>query len=128
MKDTQQTRLLTLLQIRGSKGVYVYEMMAPRPEGLGIAQYNARIKELREDGYNIINTNPGHFVLQESSVVQIQQDLVDIGEKLKQLRKDWTVYKRKGDIGRMKLVEGRAKMLKSYTEDQFIKDAQQALL
>jgi hypothetical protein len=62
-QDTQKQRLLDLLRERGSQGVKVYEIMAPRPEGLGIAQYNARILELRRNGYRIINKEPGHFVL-----------------------------------------------------------------
>lgn len=60
---TQEQRILALLQSKGSDGVYVYELMTPRPNGLGIAQYNARIKGLRVKGYNIINTVPGHFLL-----------------------------------------------------------------
>jgi len=60
---SQKERILTLLQERGDEGVMVYEIMAPRPNGLGIAQYNARIKELRELGHKIINVTPGHFVL-----------------------------------------------------------------
>lgn len=60
---TQKGRILQLLKSRGTSGVKVYELIAPRPEGLGIAQYNARIKELRESGYQIINVSPGHFVL-----------------------------------------------------------------
>lgn len=69
-RPSQRERLLALLRAKGSRGVYVYEIIAPRPDGLGIAQYNTRIKELREGGndrpkYNIVNTEPGHFVLIE---------------------------------------------------------------
>lgn len=60
MKDTQCQRLLEAFEAKGE--LYVYEIMAPRPSGLGIAQYNARIKELREAGHQIINAQPGHFV------------------------------------------------------------------
>lgn len=60
---TQKEQILSLLQSRGQRGVMVYEIIAPKPNGLGIAQYNARIKDLREEGHNIINTTPGHFVL-----------------------------------------------------------------
>ncbi len=64
MKDKTQTqRILELLLDRGTAGAFVYEFMMPRPQGLGIAQYNARIKELREEGHNIENVTPGHFVL-----------------------------------------------------------------
>lgn len=60
---SQKDRLLQLLKARGQNGVKVFELIAPRPEGQGIAQYNARIKELREEGYNIVNKQPGLFVL-----------------------------------------------------------------
>jgi len=63
---TQKMRLLELLKERGEAGVYVYEIMTPRPVGLGIAQYGARILELRRQGYIIMNTEPGHFVLKEN--------------------------------------------------------------
>jgi len=62
---TQKSRLLNLLRERGGAGVYVYEIMTPRPVGLGIAQYGARILELRRQGYIIENKEPGHFVLKE---------------------------------------------------------------
>jgi len=62
-KLTQEQRILNLLRERGSRGAYVYEFMTPRPNGLGIAQYNARIYGLREKGYVIENKKPGHFVL-----------------------------------------------------------------
>jgi hypothetical protein len=39
--------------------------MTPRPKGLGIAQYNARIWKLRKIGHDIRNIKPGHFVLVE---------------------------------------------------------------
>jgi len=61
--QTQRERLLELLQARGFKGVYVYEMTNSRTGGLGIAQYNTRIHELRKNGWVINNTEPGHFVL-----------------------------------------------------------------
>ena len=60
MKLTQRQRLLEAFKERGE--LYVYEMMAPRPNGLGVAQYNSRIKELREQGHQIINKEPGHFI------------------------------------------------------------------
>ncbi len=72
---SQRERLLALLRAKGSRGVYVYEIIAPRPEGLGIAQYNTRIKELREgksgERHNIVNTEPGHFVLIEHGKKEI---------------------------------------------------------
>lgn len=61
--QTQRERLLEFLTAKGSKGAYVYELQAPRPQGLGLAQYNARIYELRRMGWNIKNIEAGHFVL-----------------------------------------------------------------
>jgi hypothetical protein len=46
----------------------VYEIMTPRPNGLGIAQYTARIHELRGKGYKIENVEPGRFVLHQEPV------------------------------------------------------------
>ena len=60
---TQEERILNLLRERGSQGAYVYEFMTPRPNGLGIAQYGARILGLRAKGYIIENVVPGHFIL-----------------------------------------------------------------
>jgi hypothetical protein len=57
--QTQHQRLLDAF--RDKTDLMVYEIMTPRPQGLGIAQYNARIKELREMGHQIINVQPGHF-------------------------------------------------------------------
>lgn len=62
-KPTQEQRILELLEERGSKGVMVWEFMLPRPQGLGIAQYNARIWSLRKKGHDIKNMKPGHFIL-----------------------------------------------------------------
>lgn len=64
---TQREQLLRLLRSRGSKGAYVYELQAPKPQGLGLAQYNARIFELRAKGFNIVNVEEGHFVLMGES-------------------------------------------------------------
>jgi len=62
-RPTQEQRILSLLRNRGSRGVFIYEIIAPRPRGLGIAQYNARIWGLRQKGFVIDNVKPGHFVL-----------------------------------------------------------------
>ena len=64
-RPTQEQRILNLLRQKGKDGAYVYEFMTPRPNGLGIAQYNARIFGLRKKGYVIENKKPGHFVLIE---------------------------------------------------------------
>lgn len=71
--STQKERILHLLKSRGNEGVKVYELIAPRPEGLGIAQYNARIKELRQAGFPIINVSPGHFVLRGAEPARSQR-------------------------------------------------------
>lgn len=63
MRNSQKSRLFDLLLERGGRGVYVYEIMAPTPQGLGIAQYGARILELRKKGWNIVNDYIGHFIL-----------------------------------------------------------------
>ena len=70
-RPTQEKRILQLLKERGSSGAKVYELMAPKPQGLGIAQYGARIWGLRKKGYNIVNKTPGHFVLKESEPEQL---------------------------------------------------------
>ena len=67
-RPTQEQRILKLLRERGEHGVRVWELMAPRPQGLGIAQYNARIFGLRKRGYNITNKEPGHFILEKDIV------------------------------------------------------------
>ena len=78
--DTQQGRLLKLLKERGNNGVYVYEIMTPRPNGCGISQYGARILELREQGHNIVNKKPGLFVLEVPEKVdweKMRQEAID---------------------------------------------------
>lgn len=65
MKLTQRDRLLKAFQEKGE--LYVYEIMTPRPNGLGISQYGARILELREQGHQIINAQPGHFVYKKDT-------------------------------------------------------------
>lgn len=65
-KPTQEEKILDLLRQRGDAGVFVWELMTPiNRGGLGIAQYNARIKGLRDKGFTIDNVKPGHFVLVE---------------------------------------------------------------
>ena len=66
---TQEGRILKLLRERGSRGVFVYEITNSKPEGLGIAQYNARIYGLRDKGFDIKNVVPGHFVLHEEKKI-----------------------------------------------------------
>lgn len=67
-KPTQEQRILELLRERGSAGIYVYEIMTPRPMGgLGIAQYTARIWGLRQKGHVIKNVKKGKFVLMQDA-------------------------------------------------------------
>jgi len=60
---TQKNKILKLLKQRGEKGAMVYEFMMPKPQGLGIAQYNARIYDLRREGYTIDSDGKGKFIL-----------------------------------------------------------------
>ena len=64
---SQRQDILDLLTERGQAGAYVYELNSAHPHGLGISQYGRCIKELRERGWDIINTEPGHFVLRTDS-------------------------------------------------------------
>jgi hypothetical protein len=72
MRLTQRQRLLTAFQERGE--LYVYEIMAPRPAGLGISQYGARILELRHEGHQIINKEPGHFIYKTDTAERKNMD------------------------------------------------------
>lgn len=63
-KTDQEQRILDLLRERKTIGAYVYEFTNSRPTGLGVEQYNARIWGLRDKGFKIKNTTPGHFVLE----------------------------------------------------------------
>lgn len=67
-KDTQRLRVLKRLLSQDK--VMVYELIAPRPQGEGCAQYNARLKELREDGYHIVNVTPGEFRLEKTCLAK----------------------------------------------------------
>lgn len=62
-KYTQKQKVLRLFKERGGRGVKVFDLISPKPDGLQISQYGRVIKELREEGYNIINKQPGLFVL-----------------------------------------------------------------
>lgn len=67
-KDTQRLRVLKRLLSQDK--VMVCELIAPRPQGEGCAQYNARLKELREDGYHIVNVTPGEFRLEKTCLAK----------------------------------------------------------
>jgi len=89
---TQENRIIELLKERGTQGVYVYELQAPRPIGLGIAQYNARIYGLRKKGHVIKSTTPGHFVLLDSSQSQIQASQVTTRRRKRRSEyADWSI-------------------------------------
>jgi len=82
-KLTQRERILKLLRERGEDGVKVWELIAPRPRGEGIAQYNSRIHELREGGHDIVNVEPGNFVLKEfKEEPMIDEKITDLGNQL----------------------------------------------
>jgi hypothetical protein len=99
---TQCTRLLQAFQEK--QDLMVYEIMTPRPQGLGIAQYNARIKELKEQGHPIINVKPGHFRYIRENKIQVKELLMtdtttpayqkfkEAGEALKQGKLPETKY------------------------------------
>jgi hypothetical protein len=63
---TQAGKILTRLRELGEQGVEAYELTTRKPEGLGIQQYNARVFELRQKGYIIVNNPIGHFTLEET--------------------------------------------------------------
>lgn len=86
---TQQIRLLQAFQEK--QDLMVYEIMAPRPNGLGIAQYNARIKELREQGHTIRNIEPGHFRYQlpEKPMAYGYQKFQEAGKALKGIKRQY---------------------------------------
>lgn len=79
---TQEERILKLLKERGQKGVMVYEFMMPRPAGLGIAQYSARIWGLRKKGYAITNKKPGFFVLEGPTAPEWEKMRQQVIEKI----------------------------------------------
>jgi hypothetical protein len=66
---TQAGRILELLRERGSAGIPVYELITPRSMGgQGIAQYNARVYELRQKGFNIVNKDNTFYLIEGSPV------------------------------------------------------------
>lgn len=70
---SQKDRILELLKERKERGVYAWELTHTdfmRDRGGAIMQYNARIWKLRGEGYDIVNTKPGHFVLRREEPEQ----------------------------------------------------------
>lgn len=82
--ETQWVRLLALFMERGAQGVTINEISDSRPRGLGIKQYNSRIKDLRGKGYNIVCLRAGHFELRGKS----EQEPAYTIEQLKAQRED----------------------------------------
>lgn len=127
----QRERLLELLTERGPAGIYVYEIMQPRPQGLGVAQYNARIKELREQGHHIVNTQPGHFVLKREFIEENSMHTYDLEQKLQSLRLEW---KAERDPVKKKILEARGKAVKlalaekAAGGDEYAQEAYEALV
>ena len=64
---TQKFEIIEYLVMNGS--IEVWRLIAPRPTGLGVAQYNARIKEIREclfiTGWEIENDPGKSFTLKQ---------------------------------------------------------------
>ncbi|GEM_PF-2113797 len=151
---TQQQSLLRFLKERGDRGVYVWEMLAPQPQGVGIAQYNARIYELRDQGFNIVNTEPGHFKLvhdnqsnvktshfcsTNSDLEVLQKPLIPLEEKVRVLEskiQEVTQQIENGATGKrkdrltidFKLFSTQLNLLKRCNPDQFINQLQGAFL
>lgn len=77
-KPTQCERILDLLTERGGLGVEVWEMIAPQPRGLGIAQYNARIYQLRRKGWSIISKDDKFFLMNNLQIKEENEKLLSI--------------------------------------------------
>jgi len=107
---TQHERILDLLLTRKEQGAFVYELIAPRPKGLGVAQYNARILELRRRGYAIINDEPGHFVLTSMPKTEnvTNWTLPMLESELANLRDAWMISTASGK----KKIENQAEKIK----------------
>lgn len=71
VSKNQKGRILEYMLMHNNR-VEVFRLITPRSmNGLGVAQYNARIKELREEleplGYNIKNEAGKYFEIVEES-------------------------------------------------------------
>lgn len=77
--NSQKDQILRYLMAHGS--IELWRLISPAPEGLGIAQYNARIKEIREDllsyGYRIENEKGRGFKLVRIEEVKKAPTLVE---------------------------------------------------
>lgn len=80
----QVERVYEFLKYRGKRGVYVFELTAARPYGIGVQQYNARILENRRRG-RVIHNKPGFFWIEEPGQ-EVGTDLVADSENWKEMR------------------------------------------
>ena len=110
-RTTQENQILDLLIGSRGTGVYSYQLAQPKPIGLGILQYNARIFGLRKKGHRIISDFRGHYIIKEEREPMTQEEL---DQKLEVLREDW----RTAGVGMRKLIEARANLLKKRFAEQ----------
>lgn len=112
-------RLRVLQRLLNQDCVMVYELMTPRPNGEGIAQYGTRLKELRETGYQIENVEKGKFVLHKDCLPEV----------IEALRKAYVF----SSGSRRDQVMAEGLMIKKYLEadnqaDEFYQSVREALL
>lgn len=116
-KPTQRLRVLQ--RLLNQDCVMVYELMTPRPNGEGVAQYGTRLKELRETGYQIENVEKGKFVLHKDCLPRV----------IEKLRMEYKLSR--GTYRDQVMAEGL--MIKKYLEaenktDEFYQSVKEALL
>jgi hypothetical protein len=71
--NTQKQRILQALR-EHPDGLPVWMLIMPRPHGgLGVAQYNARIYELRRQGYGIESKNNKFILTYEPQSYEVEQ-------------------------------------------------------
>lgn len=74
---------------RGERGCTISEISDSRPRGLGIKQYNSRIKDLRKQGWNVVCVRPGFFVLRGRS--DEVRTLEQVKKELEFTRSAWEI-------------------------------------
>jgi hypothetical protein len=72
----QKERILDYLKTNNR--LPVWKIIQPRPIGLGVAQYNARVLELRREGYLIDNKRDEEGYTYFELVKERQLELLDI--------------------------------------------------
>jgi hypothetical protein len=74
-ENTQKYRIMKHLMVWGK--IEVWKLITPRPQGLGVAQYGTRIKEMREvlkpQGFEIRNVAGKYFEMRK---IQQQESLI----------------------------------------------------